>query len=127
MAGLVALPIISPPGGYPALPITPLAAAFVFTTADATSNTFVSTGRELLLVRNTGAAPQTVTVTSVADNVNRTGDITAYSLPIGSVTPQFAVLGPFPANGWKQTNGTVIVAASSTDIAFAVIRLPSVP
>jgi len=126
MAGLVALPITTPPGGYPALPITALAAALTFTTADATSNTFVSTGRELLLVQNVGAAAQTVTVTSVKDSLNRTGDITAYSLPIGSVTPQFAVLGPFPAAGWKQTNGTVIVAASSTDISFAVIRLPSV-
>lgn len=125
MAGLVALPIYTPPGGYPSLPITPLAAAVVFTAADAVSNTFVSTGRELLLVQNTGAAA-TVTVTSVADQINRTGDITAYSLPIGSGTPTFAVLGPFPAQGWKQSNGTIIVAASTTGIAFAVIRLPSV-
>lgn len=126
MAGLVALPITTPPGGYPTLPLGALSAALAFTTADAVSNTFVSTGRELLLVRNTGTGAQTVTVTSVADALNRSGDITTYSLPIGSVTPQFAVLGPFPQQGWKQTNGTIIVAASSTDIAFAVIRLPSV-
>lgn len=126
MAGLVALPIVSPPGAYPTLPITALSAAWVWTAADAVSNTFVSTGRELLLVQNKGAAPQTVTVTSVVDSLNRTGDISAYSLPIGSVTPQMAVLGPFPAQGWRQTNGTVIVAGSSTDIYFSVIRLPAV-
>lgn len=126
MAGLVALPITTPLGGYPILPVVALSAAIAFTTADAVSNTFVSTGRELLLVRNTGAVPRTVTVTSVADQINRTGDIAAYSLPIGSVTPQFAVLGPFPAQGWKQSDGTIVVAGSSVDIAFAVIRLPSV-
>jgi hypothetical protein len=119
-----ALPIISPIGPYPALPVTPTGADFVFTAADlANGNSFVSTGRELLLVQNSGASPYTVTVTSVADNQKRTGDITSYSVGAGL----FSMFGPFSQPGWLQSDGTVRVSASNALVKFAVVRLPSVP
>ena len=119
-----ALPIIAPLGSYPALPIAALGADFVFTAADSgAGNSFVSTGRELLLVQNSGGSAYTVTISSVADNLQRTGDITTYSVGAGL----FSMFGPFSQSGWKQTDGTVHVTASNAAILFAVVRLPSVP
>jgi len=121
-----ALPITNPPGRVFATPLTALSAALVFTAADvANGNSFVSTGRELILVMNTGAAPGTVTVTSVVDPSARTGDITAYSLPIGSVTPQFAVHGPLPLAGWSQPAGVVNLQGSAATVWFCIVRLPA--
>lgn len=125
MARTAVTPIV-PPGKYPVLPLVAASAAFTFTAADVPNgNQAPSTGRELLIVRNTDAAPQTVTVTSSPDLLNRAGDITAYSIPIGSVTPQFAALGPFPVGGWKQADGNLYFSGSSANIAFAVIQLPA--
>lgn len=125
MARTAVTPIV-PPGKYPTLPLSALAAAFSFTAADVPNgNQAPSTGREILLVRNTDAAPQTVTVTSSPDLLSRSGDIAAYSLPIGSVNPQFAVLGPFPVSGWKQPDGNLYFSGSSANIAFAVVQLPA--
>lgn len=119
-----ALPIVSPLGPYPALPVAATGADFVFTAADAVNgNSFASTGRELLLVNNSGASPYTVTVASVADGLKRSGDITAYSVAAGL----FSMFGPFSQPGWQQTDGTVHVTASNAAIKFAVVRLPSVP
>ena len=119
-----ALPIVAPLGSYPALPITATGADFVFTAADSVNgNSFVSTGRELLLVHNTGGSAYTVTVSSVADGLARTGDITAYSVGAGL----FSMLGPFLQPGWQQSDGTVHVTASNAAVTLAVIRLPSAP
>lgn len=121
-----ALPIITPLGSYPALPLTALSANFVFTAADATAapngNSFVSTGRELLLVQNTDSGAHTITFTSVADGLNRTGDITTYSIGAGL----FSVFGPFNVPGWRQTTGVVFVNANDATVKIAVISLPSI-
>lgn|SRR5574337_497580 len=119
-----ALPIISPLGSYPALPLGAGSAAFVFTAADAVNNnSFASTGKELLLIQNTAASAGTVTIHSVIDSLKRTGDITAYSVAATS----FAILGPFNQPGWLQSDGTVWVDGSAATILFAVVRLPSTP
>jgi hypothetical protein len=119
-----ALAIQSPPGSYPTLPIGATDADFTFAAADTSNgNSFVSTGRELLLVNNSGGSAYTVTITSVADSIQRTGDITTYSIGAGL----FSWFGPFQQAGWKQSDGTIYVDASNTAITFAVCRLPSVP
>lgn len=117
-----ALPIITAPGPYPSLPFTANAQDMVFTAGDAgNNNSFVSTGRELVIVQNTGAGARTVTFLSVADDKRRTGDITAYSLGAG----EFGIFGPFATDGWKQTDGTISVNPEHAEVKFAVIRLPS--
>src|SRR5574337_796226 len=119
-----ALPIISALGSYPALPLSPGSAAFVFTAADTVNNnSFASTGREMLLIQNTAGTAGTVTVHSVADSLKRTGDINGYSVPATS----FAEFGPFNQPGWLQSDGTVWVDGSAATILFAVVRLPSTP
>jgi len=118
-----ALPIITPLGSYPTLPITATGADFVFTAGDnVNGNSFVSTGREAVIVQNTGAGAGTVTFTSVADGINRTGDIATYSVGIGL----FSFFGPFAKSGWSNMSGLVTLTCSAATMKFAVIRLPSV-
>jgi len=86
-------------------------------------DTFVCTGREILLVQNSDAAPQTITITSVDDEKGRSEDITAYSMAAGD----FAVFGIGLTNssGWKSSSGTVRITVSDADMKVAVLRLPA--
>ena len=109
---------------YPALPLTVNSADIVWTASGADfadGAKFTLTGREVLLIRNDNAGAQTVTITSVIDDKNRTGDITAYSIGIG----EYAVMPPFSPEGWMQTDGCLYFAASAADLYFAVLRVPA--
>ncbi len=95
-----------------------------FTTAAGTitdGDTFVCTGRELLIVAN-GTGANTITLTSVADEKGRTLDITTYALATGA----FAVFGVGLTNskGWKSSAGTIRITVSSAEVKVAVLRLP---
>lgn len=81
-------------------------------------NSFVITGHEILLIWNTDSAAHTVTISSVADSLGRTGDVTSYS--VGATTHSaFSFLGG--VNGWQQPGGTVNFTANSNLIKFAVL------
>lgn len=98
---------------------------FTFAAGDlANGNSFVCTGREVLLVLNSDPTnPYTFTVTSVDDEKGRSEDITTYSLAAG----EYAAVGVGLTNakGWKQTSGLVYLAVSNAAIKFAVLRLPA--
>ena len=124
MSRLVLTPQTVVACGYPSLPVTALAADWTFTAAGASyadGAGFVHTGRELILVKG-GAAPGTVTISSVADAQKRTGNITTYAVGAGL----YSVFGPFPVDGWRQSDGQLYLAASATDISFAVLKLPAI-
>jgi len=111
-------------GKYPSLPLTANAADFTWTAAGADfadGAVFPLTGREILLVRNDNVGAQTVTITSVADDKNRTGDITTYSVGAG----EYAVFPCLAVDGWRQTDGNLDIEASAADVMFAVLRLPA--
>lgn len=93
------------------------------TAGDASNgNDFVSSGDEIVIVQNTHATlAYTVTFTSVADSLNRTGDITAYSLAAGDI----AVFGPFPAHGWRYTGNKIRVTVSNASVKIGLKRLPT--
>lgn len=87
-------------------------------------DTFVCTGRELLLVTNTEVADaKTITITSVDDEKGRSEDITAYSLAAGD----FAVFGVGLTNakGWKSTAGKIRITVEAATVKVAVLRLPA--
>lgn len=115
-----AIPVQTTLGGYPAtLPLAANSADFTWTAADvANGNHYVSSGDEIVLINNTGASPYTVTVTSQKDAFGRTGDITAYSLAAGD----FAMLGPFPNQGWANSAGQIAISAENVAVTFAIIR-----
>lgn len=84
---------------------------------------FTMTGQELLLARNTHATDaQTVTVSSVTCSHGRSLDITTESIAAGATH----VFGPFKRKeGWAQTDNTLHVQGSTTDIHLAVVQLPN--
>jgi len=89
-------------------------------TSDAVNgNLFGCTGKEILLVQNSDAAPHTFTVTSVADALGRTGDINAYSVAANS----FAAIQLSQIAGWKETDGNVYVSVSDSHVTFCVLRI----
>jgi len=86
-------------------------------------DTFVCTGREILLCRNINVGAQTITITSIADETNRTEDIATYS--IGASEYAGFGVGLTNAKGWKSTAGTIRITVSSADVLVAVLRLPA--
>ena len=110
------------PVKYPTLPVAANSLDFAFTapTAFVDGIDFAATGREVLLVQNADAGAQTVTLLSSADALNRTGDITAYSLSAG----EFCVFIP-PVSGFAGANGRILTTMSNANVKVAVIRLPN--
>ena len=86
-------------------------------------DTFVCTGRELLIVNNTDVAAKTITVVATDDETNRAESITTYSLAAGD----FAAFGVGLTNskGWKSSTGTIRITVEDADIKVAVLRLPA--
>ena len=110
------------PARFPSLPITANALDFIFTAAGASfadGAGFVLSEKEILLAYNPDSSARTITISSVVDPFNRTGDITAYSLGAG----EYCVFPQFKRDGWQQTNGQLYVAASNALVQFAVLRL----
>ncbi len=114
------IPVISPLGPYPTLPVSALALNFVFTTADVTNfDQFNFTGRELIIIRNSTGGALTVTIESIADELKRTGDITAYTVGIGL----FACIWVGALPGWNQA-GQFFMRSSASTMDYAVIKIP---
>jgi hypothetical protein len=79
------------------------------------------TGKEMLVVRNSAGVSGTVTITSVADPTHgRTGDVAAVSVPAGAVRR----FGPFPLEGWRQTDNMLYFQGSAATMLFTVYKLP---
>lgn len=109
------------PGAYPTLPISA-------NTRDLTTNaidivngneTTLVDSKTVVLLKNEDAGATTVTFTSVADTLGRTGDITAYSIGAG----ELAIFGPFKLVGWTHS-GKLWIDGSDVDLKVAVITLP---
>jgi len=106
-------------GPYPTLPVTADALDVTFAAADVSNkNQFAPTGDDVIIAWNSGASPYTITITSFADDKNRTGDVSTYSLAAGDIA-SFRIKTP----GWKQTDGYVYLEASNAAVKFAVLSL----
>lgn len=123
---ITALTPITPLGPYIAGQPSANSLNFSFAACDSgAGNSFKMTGRDVLLVENADTmAAHTFTATSVADQLGRTNDITAYSLVAGPTFAAFNFRGG--VNGWQQpSDSTVHLTCSSTSILFAVITTPN--
>jgi len=106
---------------YPVLQPAANSLDVVFTAAGASfvdGAEFTLTGRDIIIIGG-GAAGGTITISSVADGNNRTGDITAYAVGVN----EFALLPRFQLPGWAQTTGKLHMVASVATITFLVIHL----
>jgi hypothetical protein len=96
------------------------AADLTMTAADTVNSEQVTlTGNELVIAWNSNAGAQTVTVSSVVDDMGRDGDITTYSIGAG----EYAVFGPFDTEGWRQSDGKLYFEASHADVKLGVVKL----
>lgn len=111
------------PGSYPTL--QPAAGSLTVTEAspvtasDGVSVTLIPK-KTMLMVRNTDAGTQTVTITSTTDSLGRTGDITTYSMAAGAI----AFFGPFDTDGWRQSDGNLYAVGSHANVKFVALYLP---
>lgn len=100
-------------------------ADIAMTAADTVNNNMCSIeGNTFLLAQNTHATTAyTVTITTVADALGRTGDITAYQMDAGDI----AIFGPFPVAGFQQPTGTdagkLYFQANNASVKFAAIKI----
>lgn len=97
---------------------------FTWTAGNTGGDTVSLTGREIILMWNSGATPRTATITSQADEKGRTGDITAYALAAG----EFACFtgGLTNSVGWRNpTTGLITITPSHAEVKYAVLKLPA--
>jgi len=107
------------PTAYPTLPVSANGLDVAFEAADPTNkNQFAPSGDDLVLVWNQDVGAQTVTLTSVADDLNRTGDISAYSVGVDEIA-----MIRVKSKGFLQTDGKIYLEASAATVFFAVIPL----
>ncbi|HEY0701262.1 MAG TPA: hypothetical protein VGD60_00700 [Candidatus Acidoferrales bacterium] len=90
------------------------------TAADVSNgNSFPFTGREILIAQNTDTGAHHITITSVADDKGRTGDVSSYALAAGAVVA-FNFRGL--QGGWQQTDGSVHISADDATVKFAILQ-----
>lgn len=95
-----------------------------FTAASAGGDTFATTGKELLYIKNAGAATRTVTV----NDPNTTGPTgaKAFDADVDIVIPagEERVAGPFTAARFRDTadNEVHMTYSSEADLTLALIR-----
>lgn len=112
----------TPKGPYPTLQPAVNSLDIVFTAADAVNfNECVwpsSSDKLLILARNSGAGARTLTISSSADTLNRTGDITAYSMGAGEYLAFIVAKA-----GWQQTGAKLWLTAEHAEVLLAVLAL----
>jgi hypothetical protein len=87
-------------------------------------NSFVATGKEVLVFLNTDTATHTVTITSVADNYGRLDtSLTTYTVPVaaGGLSGVSAI-EMTQLNGWVQSGQVIDMTTSSALIKILVLR-----
>jgi hypothetical protein len=111
---------------FPTLQPTAGTLTLTMTAADVSNSNYapITDGRTYLIVQNSDTSAHTVTISSVADAQNRTGDITAYSVAAAGV----CFIGPFTNLGWNQpaSPGPVGLYFSSNS-ALVLINVMTVP
>jgi hypothetical protein len=108
------------PGAYPVVTANSRDLAMQAADPSLKNYTPLVEGKTLLIAQNTDSGAHTVTITSIVDAFNRTGDVTAYSLGAG----ELAIFGPFKEAGWKHLDtGEVGIwfEANDATVKFAVV------
>jgi len=82
-------------------------------------NTFAFTGRDVVILHNTGASTRTYTITSIADPYGRTGDITTQNI----LTGVYMAIGPLSVDGWRQTDGQYYITVSHAEVKIGIYVL----
>lgn len=86
---------------------------------------YTLTGNDLVIVRNSGASPHTVTIQGSADAQGRAVD-DVKAVPAGETW----VFGPYKHEGWIQDGETIVggvvqIDPDHAELFVSVVRLPS--
>lgn len=84
------------------------------------STTFTVTGKELILVHNTGISSATLTLVSQEDRYKRSGTISDYALGGG----EYMAFWIGNVIGWRDTAGTMTITSATSGHEIAVLRIP---
>lgn len=118
--GITAQPL---PNTYtPAVPLAAASADLLFTAVDdpISRSTPLVTSKTVVLAQNTDTGAHTITFTGVMDAMNRSGDITNYSVAAGHI----ACFGPFQAAGFAQPGALLYIDIDDPRLRLAVLQLP---
>jgi hypothetical protein len=87
-------------------------------------NSFVATGKEVLVFMNTDTATHTVTITSVTDPYGRLDtSLTTYTVPVAAGgTSGISAIEMSQTNGWTGAGSLVSMTTSSALIKIMVLR-----
>lgn len=99
--------------------------ALTFTAADAgLAEEYPNDGRTMLICRNKGAAPRTITVASTAEPAfGRTGDLPIVVPAAVAGASGIGMAGPLARSGFNAADGNVDITADAlTDLDYAVVR-----
>src|SRR5262245_36145206 len=95
------------PGSYPlAIPTVSMTVI-----SDILGAQFVSSGNDLVLVRNPTGASITATLKGIADPFNRSVDLPKVILAAG-----YALIGPVRQVGWMQTGGLIWIDVTAVGL-----------
>ncbi len=81
-------------------------------------NSFPFTGKEVILARNDDASGSLITLQSIADPTNRTGNVT-----LTPATGDYAMFLASDLTGWMQSDGMFYLDAANVNVFFAIVRL----
>jgi hypothetical protein len=97
--------------------------ALTFTACDNTNgNSFLATGREIIIAQNTDSSPHAFTITPVADPYGGTNTtLTAYSLAATGSAGSTSAIQMKYLIGWS-SGGVISMTCTSALIKFAIIQ-----
>lgn len=100
--------------------VSPGDLTLTFTACDASNgNSFLFTGYEIVIVKNTDTSAHTFTISSVPDQLGRSDtSLTGYSVAASASS----IIEMKYTTGWLQSGGTAYMSCSSNLISFAVVR-----
>jgi hypothetical protein len=102
-------------------PASGASTAVTMTAEDATNHSqFQWTGREALLIFNSGASTHTFTLQGVTDPYNRAAPAVAQNVLAGAIH----ILLPLSAEAWRQSDGYIYIDGNHAELKFGVVDMP---
>jgi hypothetical protein len=109
------LTVVEAPKTHPGGSVT-----YAWEAADTTDqNDFLTTGREVLLIKSADAGSQDVVIASAPDAYGRSQDLT-----VAVAAGEEEAVAFLQRDGWMQPDGSIHLDCSVATISYAVIRLP---
>lgn len=108
-------------GPYETTPVAADSLDVTWAASVVAGTTFTHTGKEIVLLHNTAGVTGYATFHSVADNLNRKGDIENYAIGADEYVAWAATAIP----GWRDATGEFTITTNATTVNIMVLRIPN--